>query len=404
MTTISNEVLSGEMGISLEHDPELLYWAWKVHMENAAANMATIVHPTGLLSEILTTQEWDAYEANRTVSPQGNTVVIAPRPAAPHHEAITAGMTNAAISVAKYNNERHKTWHDAVSSLKKSVIKSLGPTLGGTIGPPPDGFKLKSLRDIADAVRGKYATVNQMALNQMDEILMNPLDHIDNLDKHLARIRQHLLMQATAGFPVEEYRQVRIFRKSVSGHHQITQCLADFDRLNSDPLLHTFRAITEYVAKHLPNIRAAAAMQSTTMPQMFAGMADTVKSAPQPKSHMAMTMAELQCAYSVLEYKHGNLQRNRQSQGKRNAQHQNANRDSKKTKQTAPHAPPQTAAECREYCHAHGYQNSHSSAQCKVMANQKQNFSEAMRKATSPSNPPGGSQLVSGRDPQGGPK
>jgi hypothetical protein len=243
-----------------------------------------------------------------------------------------------------------------------------------------------------------------MALNQMDEVLMSPLDYVENLDKHLARIRQHLLMQATAGFPVEEYRQVRIFRKSVSGHHQITQCLADFDRLNSDPLLYTFREITAYVTKHLPNIRAAAAMQSTTMPQMFAGMAATDKPASQHKNHMAMTMAELQCAYSVLEYKHSNLQRNRQPRGKRNAQNPDTSRDPKKTRQTAPYAAPKTAAECREYCHAHGHQNSHSSAQCKVMANQKQNFSEAMRNATSPSNPPGGSQLVSGRDPQGGHK
>jgi hypothetical protein len=79
-------------GISLENDPELLYWSWKVHAENVAANMATIVQPTGLLSEILTDQEWDDYAANRSYSPEGNTLTIAPRPKAPSHEPIAAGM------------------------------------------------------------------------------------------------------------------------------------------------------------------------------------------------------------------------------------------------------------------------------------------------------------------------
>jgi hypothetical protein len=175
--------------------------------------------------------------------------------------------------VAKYHNDRHRIWHTAVAKFKTTLIASLGPTLGGTIGPPPDGFKLKSPRAIVDAVRTKYATANQMSLNQMDEVLTSPFHHVENLDKNLSKIRQHILMQATAGYAIEAYRQVRIFRKSVASHHQITQCLADYDRLNSDPLQHTFNAITTYVTTHLPNIRAAAAMQSSTTPQMFAGVA-----------------------------------------------------------------------------------------------------------------------------------
>ena len=144
MATISNDVLTGDIGLSLDHDPELLYWTWKVHVENAASNMATLVQPTGLLSQVLTDPEWDAYAANRSLSP-GGTLAIVPRPAAPLHEPIVGGMTNAAISVAKYTNDRHKTWHDSVTTLKHALIRSLGPTLSGTIAPPPDGFKMKSI-------------------------------------------------------------------------------------------------------------------------------------------------------------------------------------------------------------------------------------------------------------------
>ena len=136
MSSSNKDALLGDIGLSLEHDPELLYWTWKVHAENAAANMATLVQPTGLLTSMLTVTEWDAYGANRSVTPNG-TVVIAPRPLEPTHDPIINGMTNAQISVAKYNNDRHQIWHEATATLKKGIIASLGPTLAGTIGPPP---------------------------------------------------------------------------------------------------------------------------------------------------------------------------------------------------------------------------------------------------------------------------
>jgi hypothetical protein len=63
-----------------------MYFTWKVNIQNrAAANMATIVERTGLLSLILTDEEWDAYTANRTVAPDGS-IVIAIRPAPSLHD------------------------------------------------------------------------------------------------------------------------------------------------------------------------------------------------------------------------------------------------------------------------------------------------------------------------------
>ena len=121
---------------SLEFEPELNYLTWKVSVENLAASKATIVDPTGLLSEILTDTEWDNSTLNRSNSP-GGTLSIKPRPVAPAHTPIVMGMTNAAISVAKYDNDRHQTWHDAQVSFKSALIRSLGPTLGCAIGPPP---------------------------------------------------------------------------------------------------------------------------------------------------------------------------------------------------------------------------------------------------------------------------
>ena len=77
---------------------------------------------------------------NRSMSSAG-TLTIAPRPNLPVHVPITNGMTNSAISVAKYANDRHQIWHDAQTSFKTALIRSLGPTLEGAIGPPPMGSR-----------------------------------------------------------------------------------------------------------------------------------------------------------------------------------------------------------------------------------------------------------------------
>ena len=57
---------------------------------------------------------------------------------------------------------------------------------------------MKSLQDIVTAVRTKFGVVDQVALNKMEEILTSPLDQVSNLDKHLAKLHQHILMQAAA--------------------------------------------------------------------------------------------------------------------------------------------------------------------------------------------------------------
>jgi hypothetical protein len=106
---------------------------------------------------------------------------------------------------------------------------------------------------------------------------------------------------------------------------------------------------------------------------------------------LSMPLVELQCAYSVLEHKHQNLQKR---QKKRKTQDTTRQKDGK----TLQSDQPVTAVSCEFYCHAHGYQNSHTSAQCKVMLNQKASFTAEMRQATNPTSPPGGSTSIRGKD------
>jgi hypothetical protein len=146
MTTTTIDPLANEITCSLEHEPELIFFTWKVQVQNLAANKATIVDASGLLTLVLDNAEWDNHIANRIVTADGS-VTIAPRPTEPVHIPITNGMTNAQINVAKYSNERHAIWHQAKAALKADIIRSLGPTLSSTIGVPDRGGGHGVLRD-----------------------------------------------------------------------------------------------------------------------------------------------------------------------------------------------------------------------------------------------------------------
>jgi hypothetical protein len=98
-------------------------------------------------------------------------------------------------------------------------------------------------------------------------------------------------------------------------HHQIRECLGDYDKQFPDPLRHTYAAISGFVTTHLPNIRPAADLSSsfTTGKVLHAALSS---SEPSPSAPHTMSMTELMCAYSVLEYKHKALQTRQKRSGK----------------------------------------------------------------------------------------
>jgi hypothetical protein len=206
MTTPAALIAANQFTIAttLDEDPEINFFVWRINVEDVAANSATLIEPTGLLTTVMTDAAWDAYPANTTVTAATGTTAaittITARPVEPTHRPVVAGMTGPQISIAQYGNKRHETWHKAKEQLKMAIIASLGPTLAATIGPPPMGFKVMSIHAIMEAVSLKYATVDWTSLNKMDEIMMTPLDNVANLDKHLARLTRHINMSVAAGW------------------------------------------------------------------------------------------------------------------------------------------------------------------------------------------------------------
>ncbi len=100
-----------------------------------------------------------------------------------------------AISVAKYDNERDQIWHDSRVAFKLALIRSLGPTFEGAIGPPPEGFRMISVQNIMDDVKARYGRVDQVTFGRMEEVLARSLDHVQNLEKLISSQKRHMLMQ-----------------------------------------------------------------------------------------------------------------------------------------------------------------------------------------------------------------
>ena len=372
--------------INLEEDPEIAYFTWKVEAEDVASNAATVVEPTGLLTLIMKDNEWATYPPNRTTSP-GGTITIAPRPVIPAHTPITAGMLNATISVAKYNNDRFDLWHAAKESFKAQLVRSLGPTLAGTIGPPPHGFKTITVMDIMAAVEDQYGTIDQVALQRMQESLEVRLENVRDLNKHLASLTKHILMHEAAGFPLEDYLRVKHFRQSVGHHPQIAACIASYDDKNIDHRTHSYAAITKYVVTHLAPILSTAS-QMTSQTKAFVAVSAT-----------PVTLQEMSTAYQAVMTELEKLKH--KTNNKRNQKGQGKGKD-KKLKLEGSKKTSDKTDKCEFYCFVHGGQNSHTSQQCKVMANQPTNFTADQRKATGPNSPPGGSTAVRGREPGDG--
>ena len=115
---------------TMDVDPEINYFGWRLNVEDVAAGAATLIAPTGLLTSVMTDPEWDAYPANISTTPATANAraqtVIAARPVEPTHREIRNGMTGPQIAVVKYGNDRHEIWHSAKEQFKASIIKSLG--------------------------------------------------------------------------------------------------------------------------------------------------------------------------------------------------------------------------------------------------------------------------------------
>jgi hypothetical protein len=111
-----------------------------------------------------------------------------------------------------------------------------------------------------------------------------------------------------------------------------------------------------------------------------------------------MSHEELLTAYAALVEQHKKGLTTAKRPPKKTQHRDNKRRKGRDNKGEKEAADPDRA--CEYYCYVHGKQNSHASPQCKVMLNDRANFTDPMRRARSSRDVPGGSTSVRGQTGQ----
>ena len=241
MTTTA--VKSVEILTTLEEDPHVAFFAWESDVQDIASGMAKSVHPLGLLSDILTDEQWAAYPGNMTIvnaQPQ-----IAPRFTPKAYVEIVDTMSNAELYVAKSVNDRSQLWIDSAETLKRAVIKSLGRVVRQIVRAPKVRFQMMSVADIMAKVRTRYGRMQRDTTSSLREKMLTMLPTADKLDTHISDLQDMFEVSETAGFPIDEDMKMDIFRETVSGHSLVLNVLEKFDFTFPDSKACTYTQICE---------------------------------------------------------------------------------------------------------------------------------------------------------------
>ena len=381
----STTVKAVEILTTLEEDPHVTFYPWEMDIHDVAAGMAKSLHANGLFSAVHTDDQWAAYPGNTALDQNGQ-VQIAARFTPPVYADIHDGMTNVELYVAKASNDRLQVWIDSLEVLKRAVIKSLGRVVRQIVRDPKIRFQRLSVQDIIARVRARYGRMQKDTKQNLKERMLTVLQTADGLDTHISNLTDMFDVSETAGFPVTETDKVDIFRDTVSGHPIIVKVFETFDFEFPDTRLTTYEQLAAYLILHLPNLRHAQLAATRATANLVAATAYTTLEA---------TAQRLKAEVDKLKRKHTPNQNKNKNNKKQNEQkkHDQGTDERKKRKQGIE----DTNISELKYCHGHGYQKSHTSAECKLLAADKSKFTAEMRKAKNPHKPPGGSQKVNGQ-------
>jgi hypothetical protein len=225
MSTTVKEV---EIPSTFEEDPHVHFFPWEADAQDIAAGMAKSLHPLGLLSAVLTDDQWAAYPGNAT-SDQNGQIQIAARFAPPAFTDIHNGMNNVDLYVAKAVNERLQLWVDSTEALKRAILKSLGRVVRQIIKPKKVRFQTMTIADIMMQVRKRYGKMEKDTRANLKERMLTLLPTLDGIDTHISNLLNMFEVSEIAGFPIDNDRQVEIFRETVCAHPLIVKILETFE-------------------------------------------------------------------------------------------------------------------------------------------------------------------------------
>ena len=371
---MSTKKTTTEILTTLDEEPRVNFFPWELDVRNSAAASCKTLCRTGLLSSVLTTEQWADYPTNITTDAQGN-VTITPRYVPQPYIQLNDQMSNVALMVARTSNEQTLEWITGEETLKAAIVKSLGRVIRQIIRDPKNGFTLMTISDIMDKVRARYGRMRKTTKNSLAERMTARLASSDQFDTHVSNLRENFVISDIGGHPIQADKQVDILKESLSGHPLIEKILQQFDFEDKDELLHSFEGIVAFVEDHLPNLQESSRMSARITADIMASEAYTTLEAENKKLNAAQTQPQ------------SKKRKGGKGKGKNKSPKKNRGNTTDKERPL-------------KYCHAHGIQHTHTSSECKLMAGDKTRFTSSMCSAKDPSNPPGGSTKVLGQEAQ----
>jgi hypothetical protein len=298
-------------------------------------------------------------------------------------------MTSVDLYVAKASNDRLQVWIDAREVLKRTVIHSLGRVVRQIVRDSKTRFQRLSAADILVRVTARFGDMQKDTEAHLKEKMQTMLQNSDGLDSHISDLRELFDISDTAGFPVDEYRKVTMFRESVCAHPLILKVLESFDIEFPHAKRTTYEQITAYLTLHLPNSKHAQLVATRATANLVAATA-----------YAALETESKRMQAELSELKRKRPPRTNRSKKAKQAGKGKIKIEPKTTSATAGGKPNRPATESTanlKYCHNHGYQQSHTSSECKVLSADKKKYTNEMRRAKDPHHPPGGSAKVNGQ-------
>jgi hypothetical protein len=183
--------------------------------------------------------------------------------------------------------------------------------------------------------------------------MLTLLSTLDGLDTHISNLQDMFDVSETAGSIITEDRKIENFRETVCTHPLITKLLETFDVDFPHTQLITYEQITAYLVLHLPILKHSQMMATRAAANLMTATAYSTLEAESQR---------LKAENEKLKRKRPNQQTKQQSKNKKK-NGKGKGKDSRRVK----HDAASSSTETLKYCHGHGYQRSHTSAECKML-------------------------------------
>lgn len=339
---------------------------FKKEQQNYAKSIGGHHHPSGYLFAIVSQQEWDDMPENTVVDIHGNNVLV-PKPTLFAQPAPL--LPNATANARATHVIDHKNHVDQIALLeqvKRHALLGIGEDNIDIIEEPHTGTRNLTSIQIMQSMDDMYGEANALAIAAWIAELAIPHSNSITLVKTLANHRRIHTKLATAEQPLSEYSKIKHFESVIVNDPGARQLLADYKKTEPRVRDQEFMALMNHFIIHEPSLTTGtmgfSANAAATLPQIEAMIDQRVEAA------FARGLAA-------------------------GARGPGSGRFAGRGARGGRGLPPgngRGAGQQRRYCHLHGYDNSHNSAQCHHMAADTVTYSAAMRASTSHFSPPHG--------------